>query len=238
VHESENYQLPARRLRKAITPRTRAVMINSPANPTGAVLEAETLKEIADAIPMVFSDEIYHGLVYRGQEHTILEFTDRAIVFNGFSKLYAMTGWRLGYLIAPPELIRSIQKLQQNFFISPNPFVQWAGVAAMTDARDEVVKMVRIFDERRKHILKQLSELGFSMPYKPQGAFYVLVNAGKLGMDSLILAGDILQRVHLAVTPGVDFGSNAEGYLRLAYTTSMNNITKGMKRLGKYLELK
>jgi aspartate/methionine/tyrosine aminotransferase len=235
VYESEGYQLPARRLKKVLTPRARAVLINSPANPTGAVLEPETLKEIADAAPFILSDEIYHGLVYEGREHSILEYTDRAIVFNGFSKLYAMTGWRLGYLIAPRELIRPIQKLQQNFFISPNAFVQWAGVAALQEAQAEVTEMVNIFNERRQHTLKQLAELGFTLSYKPQGAFYVLINVRRLGKDSMTLARDILEKVHLAVTPGVDFGSNAEGYLRLAYTTSIENITEGMQRMKDYI---
>jgi aspartate/methionine/tyrosine aminotransferase len=236
VHESEGYQLPAQRLRDCLSGRTRAVLINSPSNPTGAVLEPDTLKEIAEAAPLALSDEIYHGLVYGGKEHTILEFTDRAIVFNGFSKLYAMTGWRLGYLIAPRELIRPIQKLQQNFFISPNAFVQWAGVAALTKTQADIDNMTRKFDERRKYILQQLKKLGFAISYEPQGAFYVLANARQLGTDSMALARDILQRTHLAVTPGVDFGSNAEGYLRFAYTTSMDNITEGMKRLSKYLD--
>lgn len=233
VHESEGYQLPAKRLRDYLSARTRAVLINSPANPTGAVLEQDVLKEIAAAAPLVLSDEIYHGLVYGGKEHTILEFTDRAIVFNGFSKLYAMTGWRLGYMIAPRELVRPIQTLQQNFFISPNSFVQWAGVAALGEAQDEVTGMAHVFDKRRKFTLQKLTELGFNIPYTPQGAFYVLVNAGELGSDSMALARDILNSVHLAVTPGVDFGSNAEGYLRFAYTTE--NIAEGMKRLGKYM---
>jgi aspartate/methionine/tyrosine aminotransferase len=235
VYESEGYQLPAQRFKKALSPRTRAVLINSPANPTGAILEPETLKEIADAAPFILSDEIYHGLVYEGGEHSILEYTDRAIVFNGFSKLHAMTGWRLGYLIAPQELVRPIQKLQQNFFISPNAFVQWAGVAALNEAQAEVAEMVNIFNERRQHTLKQLAELGFTLSYKPEGAFYVLINARHLGKDSMSLARDILEKVHLAVTPGVDFGSNAEGYLRLAYTTSIENITEGMQRLKNYI---
>ena len=113
--------------------------------------------------------------------------------------------------------------------------MQWAGLTALTEAQADVAEMVNIFNERRKHILKQLSELGFTIPYKPQGAFYVLINARRLGKDSMALARDILQKFHSAVTPGEDFGSNAEGYLRLAYTTSIENITEGMRRLEKYL---
>lgn len=237
VYESEGYQLSAQSIRQILTPKTKAVLINSPANPTGALLSAKALSEIVEAAPMVISDEIYHGLVYEEKEHSILEFTNRAIVFNGFSKLYAMTGWRLGYLIAPKELIRPIQKLQQNFFISPNNFVQWAGVAALNEAGADVAKMVKVFAERRKYMIKRLRELGFPIRYKPQGAFYILVDTRQLGWNnSLKTARDILEKVHLAVTPGIDFGSNAEGFLRFSYTTSLENIEEGMYRLEKYIK--
>ena len=138
VKESEGYQLRSEAIAEKITPRTKAIMVNSPANPTGIVLTAESLAAIANIGPLVVSDEIYHGLVYEGKEHSILEFTDRACVMNGFSKLYAMTGWRLGYIIAPPDVIRAMQKIHQNFFISANAFVQWGGVAALREAAAEV----------------------------------------------------------------------------------------------------
>ncbi len=118
-------------------PRTKAMLINSPSNPTGTLLSQEDLAALAELGPFIVSDEIYHGLVYEGKEHSILEFTDRAFVINGFSKLYAMTGWRLGYLIAPPDFMRPLQKLMQNFFISANAFVQRAGIAALTQAGPE-----------------------------------------------------------------------------------------------------
>ena len=153
LNESDAYQLEIDRLRRVLGPRTRVVLINSPSNPTGAIMEPDVLQKIAESAPMVFSDEIYHGLVYDGREHSILEFTDRAIVFNGFSKLYAMTGWRLGYLIAPKELVRPIQKMQQNFFISPNAFVQWAGVAALCQAQEAVTEMAHIFDEENNRMI-------------------------------------------------------------------------------------
>ncbi len=216
VKESDGYQLQPEALREKIGERTKAIMINSPSNPTGIVLSSEHLARIAELGPMVVADEIYHGLVYEGKEHSILEYTDRAVVLNGFSKLYAMTGWRLGYIIAPRELIRAMQKIAQNFFISANAFVQQAGVAALREAGPDAERMRRIYAERRVFMLEGLRGLGFDIPTPPTGAFYVLVNAQKYSNDSLSFAYDILRKAHVAVAPGIDFGSNAEGYLRLA----------------------
>ncbi|MGE5619679.1 MAG: pyridoxal phosphate-dependent aminotransferase [Sphingomonadaceae bacterium] len=233
--ESEGYQLRAGAIRERIGPRTKAIMINSPSNPTGVVLDAERMRQIADLGPIVVSDEIYHGLVYEGKEHSILEFTDRACVLNGFSKLYAMTGWRLGYVIAPREIIRAMQKIQQNFFISANAFVQWAGVAALKEAGPDVEKMKRTYAERRLRLLEGLRGLGFEIPHPPTGAFYVLVNARKYTSDSLSFAFELLRNARVAVAPGIDFGSNAEGYLRFSYATSLERIEEGIGRLGRYL---
>ena len=136
--ETDGWSLRAEAVRERLTPRTRAVMVNSPANPTGVVMSADRLAALAEVAERhgswLVSDEIYHGLSYEGPDHSVLEFTDRAFVFNGFSKAYAMTGWRLGYLIAPKSYIRTLQRLHQNFFISSNEFVQWAGVAALREA--------------------------------------------------------------------------------------------------------
>ena len=134
TEEMEGFRYLPAEIKKKITRRTRGIIVNSPANPTGIVMDKKRLEEIASLSPFIISDEIYHGLVYQGEEHTMLEFTDRCFVLNGFSKLYAMTGWRLGYLIAPREFIRPMQVMQQNLFISPNSFVQWAGIAALKDA--------------------------------------------------------------------------------------------------------
>ena len=233
--ESEGYQLRAEALREKIGSRTRAIMINSPSNPTGIVLDAERMAQIAGLGPMVVSDEIYHGLVYEGKEHSILEFTDQACVLNGFSKLYAMTGWRLGYIIAPKEIIRSMQKIQQNFFISANAFVQWAGVAALKESAADVERMKQTYAERRLYLLEGLRGLGFQIPHPPTGAFYMLVNARKYTSDSLAFAFELLRNAKVAVAPGIDFGSNAEGYLRFSYATSLERIGEGIRRLGAYL---
>jgi (5-formylfuran-3-yl)methyl phosphate transaminase len=235
IYEEEGFQIDIPALKKIITDKAKAILINSPSNPTGIVLDKEIIKEISELGPFVISDEIYHGLVYGSEAHSIYEFTDRAFVVNGMSKLYSMTGWRLGYLLAPEEFIRPIQKLQQNLFISPNPFVQRAGVAALKLAKEHVREMVQLFSERRELMIKGLRGLGFEIKAEPKGAFYVFVNATKLNHDSHDLAFDILEKAHVAVTPGIDFGLGGEGYLRFSYATSIDCIEEGIRRLDQYI---
>jgi aspartate/methionine/tyrosine aminotransferase len=235
VHEEDGFQFRPEEIKEKINSRTKAVLINSPSNPTGNLLSPERMKKIAELGPPIISDEIYHGLVYGEKEHSILEFTDRAFVLNGFSKLYAMTGWRLGYLISPPEFVRPIQKIQQNFLISAGSISQWAGVAALTKAGAEVERMRRLYDERRRYMITRLKEIGFHLPVEPKGAFYVLVNARHLSPDSYKLAFEILENAGVGVTPGIDFGQNAEGYLRFSYANSIENIRLGLNRVEEYL---
>jgi aspartate/methionine/tyrosine aminotransferase len=236
VEEEDGFQLIPQRIESSITGRTKAILINSPSNPTGNLLGPERMEAISRLGLMVISDEIYHGLVYEGKEHSILEFTERAVVLNGFSKLYAMTGWRLGYLILPPELVRPIQKIHQNFFISASDFVQWAGIAALKEAGPEVERMRAIYNQRRRFIIEGLKRLGFGITVEPTGAFYVLANAKKFSDKSYELAFDILEKAKVGVAPGIDFGSHAEGYLRFSYATSLERIEEGIARLARYLE--
>ncbi|MFI5324372.1 MAG: pyridoxal phosphate-dependent aminotransferase, partial [Thermodesulfobacteriota bacterium] len=235
VYEEEDYQIDVGRIKKALSPRTKAVLVNSPANPTGAVLRPDVMGDIASLGVFVISDEIYQGLQYGGEARTIFEYTQNAITINGFSKLYSMTGWRLGYFIVPEEFVRPAQKLQQNLFISPNPFVQRAGVAAIRLGKADAMRMVGEFDHRRRAMIEGLRELGFSLRTEPQGAFYVFVNASGIDRDSHRLAFDILENAHVAVTPGIDFGEGGEGYLRFSYAASIPDIGEGMRRLGVYL---
>ncbi|MBF0397146.1 MAG: pyridoxal phosphate-dependent aminotransferase [Desulfobacterales bacterium] len=237
VYEEDGFQYRPSAIAEKITDKTKAIMINSPSNPTGNLLSKERMKEIASLGPLIMSDEIYHGLVYEGKEHSILEFTDKAFVLNGFSKLYAMTGLRLGYLIAPTEFIRPIQKLQQNFFISANSTVQIAGIAALKYAENDIANMKKIYNERRKYMISRLKKMGFGITVEPTGAFYVFVNAKHISKNSYNLAFDILEKAHIGVTPGIDFGKNGEGYLRFSYANSMENIEEGMNRLENYLTL-
>jgi aspartate/methionine/tyrosine aminotransferase len=238
VEEEDAFQLRASEIKKKIGPKTRSILINSPSNPTGNLLSRERMEEIAGLGPLVVSDEIYHGLVYGEKEHSILEFTDNAFVLNGFSKLYAMTGWRLGYLIAPPDFVRSLQKIQQNFFISAGSISQWAGVAALTEADADVEKMKSIYDERRKYMIKRIREIGFGLAVEPAGAFYMLANAKHLTESSYDLAFEILEKAGVGVSPGIDFGKNAEGFLRFSYANSLENIKEGLDRIEQFLSLR
>jgi len=236
VLEADGFQYRPENICSAITERTKAILINSPMNPTGNLLSAETLQSIARFSPYIISDEIYHGLVYEGRAHSILEYTRKAFVLNGFSKLYAMTGLRLGYVIAPEEFVRPMQKLQQNLFICAGSVAQRAGLAALREADEDVERMKNIYNERRIYMIRRLRELGFQLTVEPTGAFYVFVNARHLSSDSYKLAFDILEKAHVGVTPGIDFGDNGEGYLRFSYANSLGNIIEGLNRLEKYIQ--
>lgn len=236
VSEADGFQYRPRAIEEKITKRTRGIVINSPSNPTGNLLSAERMEKIARFSPYIISDEIYHGLVYGETEHSIFEFTDHAFVFNGFSKLYAMTGFRLGYVIAPEAFIRPLQKIHQNFFISANAMAQMAGIAALKYAGPDVRNMKATYDERRRYMIRRLRELGFGITKEPTGAFYVFANAKHLSHDSYRLAFDILEKAHVGVTPGIDFGENGEGYLRFSYANSLENIEEGMRRIERYLQ--
>jgi aspartate/methionine/tyrosine aminotransferase len=236
VKEEEGFQYLPEMIEEKLTSRVKGIMINSPSNPTGNVMSAERMTQISKFSPFIISDEIYHGLVYEGEAHSILEFTDRAFVINGFSKLYAMTGWRLGYLIAPKEFIRPMQKIQQNLFISASSFSQWGALAGLKQAGRDIERMRQTYDRRRRFLIPRLKGLGFGITVEPTGAFYVLANAKKFSQDSYSLAFDILVKAKVGVAPGIDFGSNAQGYLRFCYANSMENIEEGMDRLEQYLE--
>jgi (5-formylfuran-3-yl)methyl phosphate transaminase len=235
VDEAEGFQYTAEKVRPRLTSRTKAILINSPANPTGTLLPPAQMASIAALGPLVISDEIYHGLVYEGRAHSILEYTDQAFVLNGFSKFFAMTGWRLGYVIAPPSFVRPMQKIQQNLFISAGAFVQHAGITALQQALPEAQRMVGMYDQRRRVMLAGLRDIGFGVPHDPTGAFYVFADARRFGRESYALAFDILEHAKVAVAPGIDFGLNGEGYLRFSYANSLENIREGLSRLKRYL---
>ena len=237
--EEDGFQYRPEAIAPRLGPRTRAILVNSPANPTGAVLAPDRMAAIAalaeERSAFVIADEIYHGLSAGGRDRSILEFTDRAFVLNGFSKAFAMTGWRLGYVIAPPSYVRALQRLYGNFFISTNEFVQWAGVAALREAADAPARFARIFAERRRIMIEGLRAIGLGVGFEPTGAFYILANARHFSADSLSFAYEILERSHVAITPGVAFGRNAEGYLRVSYSASVERIREGLRRLGAFL---
>ncbi len=239
VAEEDGFKYSPEEVEKIISRKTRAIMVNSPANPTGAVTTAQEYQALARISPYIVSDEVYSGLAYQeGREHSILEFSDRAFVINGFSKIYAMTGWRLGYLIAPPEYIRPMQKLQQNLFICASSFAQEAAIAALEQCDEHVAEMVGIYDQRRRYLLERLKKMGIAPKDEPTGAFYMLANVKAFSKDSYSLAFEILEEARVALSPGIDFGANCEGYLRISYANSLENIKEGMDRLEQFLEKK
>lgn len=231
----EGFQPSAAAVKPLIGERTRGLLINSPANPAGSVLSGDALAALAKLPVPIISDEIYHGLTYCGEEHSILEYTDDAFVLGGFSKAYAMTGWRLGYLIAPKSCVRTLQTLHQNFLICANHFVQRAGIAALRQCQDDVAAMRAVYNERRIALVEGLRALGFGVHFEPQGAFYVLADARHIDPDSQSLALDILEKTGVAITPGADFGQGAEGYLRFSYTRPADEINEALQRIESYL---
>ena len=212
-----------------------AVLINSPSNPTGTILEPERLKQIASMGIPIISDEIYHGLVYEGTEHSILEFTHNAFVLNGFSKFYAMTGWRLGYLISPKPYVDCIRAMAQNLFICAGSVAQWAGLAALKQTEEDTRMMKETYARRRRYMLDRLKGMGFGIAVEPTGAFYIMANAKKFTNDSYSFTFEILNKAKVGVTPGIDFGPNAEGFIRFSYANSLENIARAMDRLEQFL---
>ena len=235
VREVDGFQFRVEQVKERMGEDVRGILVNSPSNPTGTLVSPEVYCGLAELGVPLFSDEIYHGLVYEGQEHTALEFTDNCFVFNGFSKLYAMTGWRLGYVIAPKGYMKRLQTMQQNFFLCTSSIAQWAGVAALTQAGPDVARMKAIYDQRRKHMIGRLRELGFGIKVEPTGAFYVFANAKKYTNDSMQFTFDLLEKAGVGVAPGVDFGPGGEGYIRFSYANSIEKIEEGMRRLEQYL---
>jgi aspartate/methionine/tyrosine aminotransferase len=232
----DGFQFTPETLAEPLADSPRAVVVNSPANPAGTLAPDEAFTAIRDSGTTIVSDEIYHGLEYGGtRARSALEFTQNCFVLNGFSKLWAMTGWRLGWVIAPEKYVPAMQRLQQNFFISAGSVAQWAGIAALTECDADVSRMRAEYARRRLALLTGLAKLGLKSPVEPLGAFYVLVDARHLSHDSLGLARDILEKALVGVTPGIDFGPGAEGYLRFSYANSVENIEEGLARLEKYL---
>ncbi|HRX22224.1 MAG TPA: pyridoxal phosphate-dependent aminotransferase [Syntrophomonadaceae bacterium] len=235
VYEKDGFKFRPATVTENITPLTKAVLVNSPSNPCGTVFTAEDYRALSEAGTNIISDEIYNGLVYEGQEHTILQYTPNAFVLNGFSKLYAMTGWRLGYLIAPRQFIRPMQKIQQNLFICASSFAQEGGIAALRECEVHVEQMRRIYDERRRFVLQRLHEMSIATQVDPTGAFYALANIKAYSNDSYSFAFEIMEKAGVAVTPGIDFGANCEGYIRLSYANSISAIETGLMRLENFL---
>lgn len=239
IRAEDGFQFDPDRVKAAITPRTRGIFVNSPMNPCGVLVRDEVYEALAKLNVPILSDEIYHGLVYQGRARSVLEFTDQAFVLNGFSKRFAMTGLRLGYLIAPPQYMRALQILQQNLFICASSSAQRAGIAALNGGADrEVAKMRETYNERRIYLIRRLREMGFGIQAEPQGAFYVFADARRFTKDSYAFAFDVLEHAHVGITPGVDFGTAGEGFVRFSYANHLGRIKEGLDRLEQYLREK
>jgi aspartate/methionine/tyrosine aminotransferase len=223
------------------TERTAAALIASPANPTGTSIDFERLREIAALAARrggaLIVDEIYHGLTYGHDARTALELPGRVFVVNSFSKYFDMTGWRLGWLVAPPEYVRELEKLQQNLYICPSNVAQQAALAAFEPATLELLEgRRRELQARRDFLLPALRELGLELPVVPDGAFYLYAGCAGLAADSFAFALEILERAGVALTPGLDFGRHLpERHLRVSYTTSMENLQVAVERLRGFL---
>ncbi|MEF8789694.1 MAG: pyridoxal phosphate-dependent aminotransferase [Haloarculaceae archaeon] len=224
----------------AVDEGTRALLLNSPANPTGAVMDGDALASLvalADANDAtVLSDEVYHGLSYGVEEHTVLEYTDDAFVLDGFSKRFAMTGWRLGWMVVPPAYVDAVNRLAQNVLICAPNFVQDAGVAALETPPDRLDSVRETYRERRDLLVDAVEDWGLDLGYTPEGAYYLLVDVSDLPGDALDVADLLLEEAGVAVTPGVDFGDRAAEYLRFSYATDVEAIEEAIARIERLLE--
>ncbi|WP_349358326.1 pyridoxal phosphate-dependent aminotransferase [Stappia sp.] len=244
IREENDFAFSAEETLELITPATRLVILNSPANPTGGVTprgEIEALVAGLEARPdiAILSDEIYGQMTYDGAEHcSLLEFEavrDRVILLDGWSKTYAMTGWRMGYAVWPDQLIDKARKLAVNAWSCVNAPAQYAGIAALTGPQNAVAEMMRAFDARRRLVVEGLNALPGVRAKTPMGAFYAFPNIADTGWKAKALAGALLEDAGVAVIGGPDFGILGEGYIRLSYANSAENIARALKRMDGFL---
>jgi aspartate/methionine/tyrosine aminotransferase len=237
VDASTGYQMNADLVRRHWTGRTVAVLLASPSNPTGTVIAPDEMARIARAVEerggVLIVDEIYHGLVYGEEAVTALAHSPNLFVVNSFSKYYGMTGWRLGWLVAPASIIPAIDKLAQNIFLAASTPAQYAALAAFdVGVQQELLKRRDIFRARRDFLLPALRALGFDIPLVPQGAFYLYADCSRFTDDSQAFALRLLEQAGVAITPGLDFGSHrAARHVRFSYATTLDNLREGVTRL-------
>jgi len=241
VTAASNYQPTSQQVRDYWTTQTAALLVASPSNPTGTLLGEHTLREyhaIAAAQGgCLIVDEIYHGLVYGEQASTALAISDEIFVVNSFSKYFGMTGWRLGWLIAPQAYVTDIDKLAQNLFLAAPTIAQYAALKAFDEESIDILEARRReFQQRRDYLLPALCDIGFDIPAIPDGAFYLYANCSRFTDDSFSFSSRLLEEAGVAITPGIDFGVNQpETHVRFAYTTSLENLQEGVRRLREYL---
>jgi aspartate/methionine/tyrosine aminotransferase len=242
VSDADGFQLTGDSITQAWGAATKGVMIASPSNPTGTMVNQQQLGGIVNAVKrkggFLISDEIYHGLVYEQRAISALELSDNVFVLNSFSKFFGMTGWRLGWLIVPEYAVSAANRLMQNLYISAPTHSQYAALAAFNDETREILLQRRDeFKHRRDVLYDGLRALGFMVGDKPQGAFYIYADCSAFTSDSYAFALELLEQAGVAVTPGKDFSvTNPERYLRFAYTTSLNSIELGLERIKLFLQ--
>ncbi|HLY26111.1 MAG TPA: aminotransferase class I/II-fold pyridoxal phosphate-dependent enzyme [Aggregatilineales bacterium] len=242
TYAKDSFQVRAATIEAAITPRTKALLIGYPNNPTGAVMTRENLEALAQLALrhdlLVISDEIYERLVY-GIAHThfalLPSMRERTIVLGGFSKSHAMTGWRIGYVVAPPELLSAMRKVHQYTIMSAPTTAQVAALQGIRDAEDDVEAMRAEYDRRRKLIVSGFNELGLST-FEPRGAFYAFPNISATGMDDTTFAESLLQEERVAVVPGSAFGPSGVGFVRASYATAYEKIEEALERLHHFMQ--
>ncbi len=244
IREENGFAFSAEETLKLITPKTRLLILNSPANPTGGVTPKSEIDKLVAGLEKwpdvaIMSDEIYDQMTYDGETHVCLlsypSIRDRLILLNGWSKTYAMTGWRLGYAVWPGKLYDYARKLAVNLYSCVNAATQYAGLAALKGPQDEVAKMVAEFDKRRKVVVEGLNKLPGVSCAIPKGAFYAFPNVKRTGWKAKALASSLLEDAGVAVIGGPDFGILGEGYMRLSYANSTENILKALDRMGEFL---
>jgi len=241
LSEAANYQLSLDDIKQNWTDKTRAIILATPSNPTGTVLEISFLKDVAAFAKTknayVIVDEIYQGLVYDVESQTMAGRFDNVFVINSFSKYFCMTGWRIGWLIAPEAFVEDIDKLAQNIFLAASTPGQHAALAAFHDESIELLESNRkAFQQRRDYLYSEIVSMGFQLQEKPQGAFYLYANAASLANNSDELAHGLLENAGVAITPGKDFGYiGAQTHVRFAYTTSIEKLIMGVDRMRAYL---
>lgn len=237
-----DFQVKAQDIEKRITPRTKAILLGYPNNPTGAVVDRKELLKVAQVAErhnlIVISDEIYERLVY-GVQHTCFAslpgMKERTILLNGFSKAYAMTGWRIGYAAAPEEIIEAMMKIHQYTMMCAPTMAQMAAIEALKSGDEQVAEMVADYDKRRRIMVKGLNDIGLTC-FEPRGAFYAFPSMKSTGLSSDEFAEKLLIEEKVAVVPGSTFGQCGEGYIRCCYATSLTEIEEALKRMGRFVE--
>lgn len=241
VDQSSLYQLTAKKVRQQWTSATKVVLIASPSNPTGTLISRDELQKIYDFVSTqgaaLIVDEIYQGLVYDNKPETALSINPDIIIINSFSKYFQMTGWRLGWCVIPDEMLNSIDKLSQNLYLAPSTPAQWAAIQAFSDETIKILEQRRhIFKQRRDFLYQKLVDLGFDIPVKPSGAFYLYANCSRFTEDSMQFCYDILDQTGVAITPGIDFGNNnAKHYVRFSYTQDIKLLAEAVSRIENFL---